>query len=242
VTVRQLAWSGMVGLALFGSHAFAGEPARFPVPLSTLAPTNQELADRVAGRIRESGLLRDFRVDITATDGTVELTGQVATQPQREEVLRLVQGIPGVVRVTDGLNVKQPALLPVRQEVPPRLPAPTVDPPAPMTAVPPVPAPPGGGTIPEPAAIFRAPVPAYSALNPPNMPPYAWPTYAPYNNFSRVAYPTAYPYQSWPFIGPVYPFPKVPLGWRAVKLEWDDGHWWFSRVAHPHNWWKLRYW
>ncbi|MGL4553384.1 MAG: hypothetical protein ACRC33_19630, partial [Gemmataceae bacterium] len=79
-------------------------------------------------------------------------------------------------------------------------------------------------------------------LNPPNMPPYAWPTYAPYNNFSRVAYPTAYPYQSWPFIGPVYPFPKVPLGWRSVKLEWDDGHWWFSRVGHPHNWWKLRYW
>jgi hypothetical protein len=96
--------------------------------------------------------------------------------------------------------------------------------------------------MPEPGAVFRAPIPAYAALTPPNMPPYAWPTYAPYNNYSRVAYPTAYPYHSWPYIGPVYPYPKVPLGWRSVKLQWDDGHWWFSRVAHPHDWWKLRFW
>jgi hypothetical protein len=182
-------------------------------------------------------VMRDYRVDIAATDGKVELAGEVATQPQREEVLRLVQGIPGVVRVIDGLNVKQPALLRVRDEVPPRLPAPTVDPPAPMTA-----APPAGGTIPEPAAIFKAPVPAYSALNPPNMPPYAWPTYAPHNNFSRVAYPTAYPYQSWPFIGPVYPFPKVPLGWRKVTLEWEDGHWYLGRNSTPQDYWRVKFW
>jgi hypothetical protein len=100
----------------------------------------------------------------------------------------------------------------------------------------------GKNGMPEPAPIYRAPIPAYSTLNPPYMPPYAWPNYAPYNNFSRVAYPTAYPYHSWPFIGPVYPYPKVPPGWRAVKLEWDDGYWWFSRVAHPHDWWKLRFW
>ena len=74
------------------------------------------------------------------------------------------------------------------------------------------------------------------------MPPYSWPTYAPYNNYSRVAYPELYPYQSWPFIGPCYPFPKVPLGWRSVKLEWQDGHWWFSKTATNHDWWRLRYW
>ena len=34
------------------------------------------------------------------------------------------------------------------------------------------------------------------------MPPYAWPTYAPYDNFSRVATPLAYPYNSFPYIGP----------------------------------------
>jgi hypothetical protein len=79
-------------------------------------------------------------------------------------------------------------------------------------------------------------------LNPPRMPPYAWPTYAPYNNYSRVAYPTLYPYQSWPFIGPVYPYPKIPLGWRKVKLEWQDGKWWYSTNSNSHDWWRLRYW
>ena len=31
---------------------------------------------------------------------------------------------------------------------------------------------------------------------------------------------------AWPFIGPFYPYPQVPLAWRKVSLEWDDG-WWF---------------
>ena len=79
-------------------------------------------------------------------------------------------------------------------------------------------------------------------LIPPKMPPYAWPTYAPYNNYSRVAYPQAYPYEAFPFIGPLYPFPKVPLGWRSVKLEWDDGFWWYSKVACKYDWWRLRFW
>ena len=77
--------------------------------------------------------------------------------------------------------------------------------------------------------IFQAPAPSPYDLNPPRMPPYAWPTYAPYNNYSRVAYPLAYPYNAWPFIGPCYPFPKVPLGWRSVKLELDDGYWWYQQ-------------
>ena len=25
-----------------------------------------------------------------------------------------------------------------------------------------------------------------------------------------------------PYIGPFYPYPQVPLGWRKVQLEWDD--------------------
>jgi len=94
----------------------------------------------------------------------------------------------------------------------------------------------------DPKPIFQAPTPGPYDLNPPRMPPYAWPTYAPYNNYSRVAYPELYPQQSWPFIGPLYPFPKVPLGWRSVKLEWQDGHWWLSRYATPHDWWMLKYW
>ena len=71
-------------------------------------------------------------------------------------------------------------------------------------------------------------MPAMAPVDPagPRLPPYAWPTYAPYNNFARVGYPQSYPYNAFPYIGPFYPFPKVPLGWRKVSLEWDDG-WWF---------------
>ena len=81
-----------------------------------------------------------------------------------------------------------------------------------------------------------------AALNPPTMPPYAWPTYAPYNNYSRCAYPNEYPYAAFPYIGPMYPFPKVPLGYRAIKLEWEDGHWWYGRTTCKNDWLKVRYW
>jgi hypothetical protein len=80
------------------------------------------------------------------------------------------------------------------------------------------------------------------ALNSPTMPPYAWPTYAPYNNYSRVAYPNDYPQAAFPYIGPMYPFPKVPLGYRAIKLEWEDGHWWYGRTATKRDYWMVRYW
>jgi hypothetical protein len=110
-----------------------------------------------------------------------------------------------------------------------------------MVAPPPG-APPVAAVGGEPVPIYQAPTPGPYDLNPPRMPPYSWPTYAPYNNYSRVATPLAYPYQSFPFIGPCYPFPKVPLGWRSVQLRWEDGHWWYSKVASPHDWWRLRYW
>ena len=102
--------------------------------------------------------------------------------------------------------------------------------------------PPAAPTVAEPMPMYQAPQPGYYDVNRPPMPPYAWPTYAPYDNYSRVAYPLAYPYQSWPFIGPCYPFPKVPLGWRKIKLELEDGHWWYSKVGNAHDWWHLRYW
>jgi hypothetical protein len=59
----------------------------------------------------------------------------------------------------------------------------------------------------------------------PNMPNYAWPSYAAYPNYAAVAYPRQYSPTAWPYIGPFYPYPQVPLGWRKVMLEWDDGWW-----------------
>ena len=60
----------------------------------------------------------------------------------------------------------------------------------------------------------------------PQLPAYAWPSYAPYPNYAALTYPKQYSPTAWPYIGPFYPDPQVPLGWRKVTLEWDDG-WWF---------------
>jgi|688.fasta_scaffold51193_4 hypothetical protein len=72
----------------------------------------------------------------------------------------------------------------------------------------------------------------------PNMPNYAWPSYAAYPNYAALQYPTQYSPTAWPYIGPFYPYPQVPLGWRRVSLEWDDG-WWFldfdERHYHSHH-------
>ena len=59
----------------------------------------------------------------------------------------------------------------------------------------------------------------------PQMPGYAWPSYAPSPNYGAVTYPKQYSPSAWPYIGPFYPYPQVPLGWRRVTLEWDDGWW-----------------
>jgi BON domain len=191
---------------------------------------NQLMADRIGETLRQNGQLRHYDLDVVVQGGTVTLSGVVADQPQREETLRMVQGFTGVEHVVDRIKLTSP-IMPVQAPAVPEV----APPPQILTEAP-------NGMPAEPTPINQGPPPGPNELNPPYMPPHAWPTYAPYDNYSRVAYPTAYPYQSWPFIGPCYPFPIVPLGWRSVKLEWQDGHWWFGRVGTPHDWWRIRYW
>ncbi|MFM8702648.1 MAG: BON domain-containing protein [Planctomycetia bacterium] len=72
----------------------------------------------------------------------------------------------------------------------------------------------------------------------PNVPNYAWPSYSSSPNIASVQYPTQYSPTAWPYIGPFYPYPQVPLGWRRVSLEWDDGWWWLDfdeRHIHSHH-------
>lgn len=245
MVIRRIARASVLGLAcFFGQAALAAEPASLPA-----TNVNQAIADTVAAQLRQSSLLRGYRINITTLGGQVELTGSVTDTIQRDEALRLARAVTGVVRVSDRLQVTHPTLVRVQGEMQGEGRMPTIEGPD-ETSPSPLPPPDGeiggngtgGGGIPEPSPIFRAPVPAYYGLNPPPVPPHAWPTYAPYNNYSRVACPTAYPYNAWPFIGPMYPFPKVPLGWRSVKLQWDDGYWWYGRVGHRHDWWRLRFW
>jgi osmotically-inducible protein OsmY len=59
----------------------------------------------------------------------------------------------------------------------------------------------------------------------PHLPQYAWPSYAAHANYGAVTYPQQYSAHAWPYIGPFYPYPQVPLGWRRVELKWKDGWW-----------------
>ena len=99
---------------------------------------------------------------------------------------------------------------------------------------------PGGNGVP------GAPLPMYTAAanggpapvryDQPCLPNYSWPSYAAYPNYASVTYPRQYSPTAWPYIGPFYPYPQVPLGWRKVTLEWDDGWWFLDFKDKPSCW------
>jgi len=209
------------------------------------------MAETIVGQLRQSAMLQGRQIDISFQHGAAEVSGIVLSQAQADEALRIVQGVPGVERVRNklGIEVPVPQVQQVQAAMPPVAnPAPLPVPGMPMPGMPmPGMQMPPAGAVPyampaEPMPVFPMGYGSPYALNTPRMPPYAWPTYAPYNNYARNATPVDYPDTAFPFIGPTYPFPKVPLGWRKVKLEWQDGHWWFGKVATCHDWWRLRYW
>lgn len=76
-----------------------------------------------------------------------------------------------------------------------------------------------------------------AVYNNPSLPDYAWPTYAQYPNSAAVNYPTQYSASAFPYIGPFYPYPQVPLGWRDASLRWDDGQWNLSFRSRTDKWW-----
>lgn len=81
------------------------------------------------------------------------------------------------------------------------------------------------GATPIPAFVQGAGGAAQAHYDQPHLPNYAWPSYAAYPNYAALTYPQQYSATAWPYIGPFYPYPQVPLGWRKVSLEWDDGWW-----------------
>ena len=92
----------------------------------------------------------------------------------------------------------------------------------------------GGGPVPMYAPGSGVGV-APARYDHPNLPGYAWPTYAASPNYAAVTYPKQYSPTAWPYIGPFYPYPQVPLGWRKVTLEWDDG-WWQLDFKDRRHW------
>lgn len=202
---------------------------------SAQAPSaNQTTANAVARSLKSSQALTGYRLDIESTNGQVTLSGRVASLAQKREALSLASRTAGVTQVMDQIQVVADSGVRAAQYQPTQV--------AGLfhgghggasMGLESAPAGPAYG----PAMDAGAPVPegaagGATAVAAPGQPNYAWPSYAPGNNFSAVGYPTAYPWQAWPNIGPFYPYPEVPLDWRAVTLRWDDGIWWLDFKKH----------
>ncbi|MGO9470283.1 MAG: BON domain-containing protein [Isosphaeraceae bacterium] len=202
-----------------------------------IAPNaNQMTADAVASSLRGSRGLEGYRIEIQAQGGLVTLTGTLASPIQKADAVTRAQRVAGVRGVVDQLQLSNDrSVLPVQYQ--PQMAmggrgfgggdmiAPGTAGGGPIGGAPIVS---DGGPVPEgPAGMMGA-----TQASMPGYPNYAWPSYAPYPNYSAVGYPTVYPWQAWPNIGPFYPYPEVPLDWRAVTLRWDDGIWWLDFKKH----------
>ncbi len=220
-------------------------------------PSDEELAEEVISRLRsekDRGTLRNFAVDVQVNDRVVWVSGRVASEEQQTLVLDVTRRVRGVKQVVNDLLVT--SQVPVQTvSAPVVAAAPAMAPPSQVPAQMPQPFPyavPQGTPMVGPqvplayapaqsvaynqqmiAGQPMAEVPAAAGVararfDNPMMPGYAWPSYAAYPNYAAVTYPRQYSPTAWPYIGPFYPYPQVPLGWRKVTMEWDDGWWWLD--------------
>ena len=156
---------------------------------------------------------------MAATPRPMRMSSSAPVQPvgmrsmSRQEMIGGEQVVPGSMRFYEG-SAQSPA----------------------QASAPPASMPPGGPRPMGAAGVGAPPIPMRG--DGPNVPNYAWPSYASSPNYAALQYPTQYSPAAWPYIGPFYPYPQVPLGWRRVSLEWDDG-WWYvdfdERHVHSHH-------
>ena len=207
------------------------------------------LTDSIIGKLsklKQAGHLRGFDLDVSTNNRDVWLKGSVSSPAHKKMILETASRTRGVARVIDDIKVRGAVRQASTGGLTPSTTAPT---PAPV---------PQGSSMPvagQPQAMPQAFAPSglastavgggYSSGHPvamqsasfgggsprydqPNMPSYAWPSYAAHPNYAAVSYPKQYSPSAWPYIGPFYPYPQVPLGWRKVALEWDDGLWYLD--------------
>jgi len=212
-------------------------------PMWALAGDREDkaTAEQIAVVLRDSGQMQNYSVGVKYKSGTVWLSGRVASNQQMQAALAVISEIEGIEKIVNNLEVAKGTAAKTAATKPAMarrvsVTSAEIDGGA-------APAPAGKGDVmpagfhalgAKHAALRAGPVPGYMgaaggqppAYDQPHMPNYAWPSYAAYPNYAAVTYPKQYSPTAWPFIGPFYPYPQVPLGWRKVALEWDDG-WWF---------------
>ncbi len=230
------------------------EPPKMEMAAASISQDDAAITDealRMLGQAKTAGTLRQFELDVSTIDREIWVKGHVANAQQKQLVLKTVQQVRGVSKIIDDLTVRdskpatqiqtvsntslvepQVGSMPVvgRTSAGPQPFAQStvtnynegMISPAPMSSPQPM--------MQTPVAMnmgqsYGAGVPRTDS---PQMPGYAWPSYAAYPNYSAVTYPKQYSASAWPYIGPFYPYPQVPLGWRKVALEWDDGLWYLD--------------
>jgi osmotically-inducible protein OsmY len=211
--------------------------------------SNQEVAQQIAEALAGAGL-HGFDVEVRYKDGVASLIGDVGSPVQAQRAEQAARSVPAVGRVLNRLTVNG---RPIQQQRPQAAQAAAFQG-QPQQQYPGAPAqeaaygqqagPLMAAPASNPAAVAAgvpAGVPsAYAANtihNRPNVPEHAWPAYAPYDNYAQVTYPSMYDASAWPYIGPFYPYPQVPLNWRSSELVWDDGYWQLKFHSRTDKWW-----
>ncbi|MBL8850881.1 MAG: BON domain-containing protein [Planctomycetaceae bacterium] len=221
------------------------------LPTSAGIPqSNEQVARDIAGALAGSGL-QGYDIEVRYKGGVAALVGEVGSAQEAQVAQQAAQSVPGVNQVLNNLTVNgQPAAaqgqmgpggpqggypaMPVGfpGQQPGGYPAPQGYPMQPAGYQGPGGPPMGPGVPPGPT-----PTAGHLVHNAPSVPEYAWPSYAPYDNYSQVSYPSSYDASAWPYIGPFYPYPQVPMEWRSAQLEWDDGHWQLKFHSRTDKWW-----
>lgn len=196
---------------------------------------NQAVAEQIGGALGAAGL-EGYDIEIRFSNGVCTLAGEVDSPAQAAQAQQLVSQVPGVEQVANRLRL--PGGMPAGRPGPgpggpgqygyPAMPAGYN--PGGAPGAPGMPAPPPGYGYPGPGA-------GQPMYNQPSLPEHAWPTYAQYPNYAAVTYPSQYSASAFPYMGPFYPYPQVPMGWRDANLRWDDGQWNLQFNQRTERWW-----
>jgi len=231
----------------FFSLAIAALAALVPAVALAGEAQDRAVAEQIAGVLRDSGKMQNYSVGIKYKDGTIWLSGRVSSVQQMQSALQVLSDIEGIDQIVNNLTIASGNSGVKQASATKNTGAAKSAPNRRVSAASPDMS--GGeqGADGEAtqagyahayrhAALHGHPMPMYGpgagpggpppAYDQANVPNWAWPSYAAYPNYAAVTYPKQYSPTAFPYIGPFYPYPQVPLGWRKVALEWDDG-WWF---------------
>ncbi|MEM7812331.1 MAG: BON domain-containing protein, partial [Planctomycetota bacterium] len=224
----------------------APAPKPQPAPAAPVtAPTpkvesNQAVAVKIGEALKGAGLA-GYEMKVSYQDGVCVLGGTIADPQQAAKAYQVAASVPGVRAVQNNLTVK-----PVQTASAAANPYGAVSPAALAAAPAALGAAAAGAPMLPPGKMLgngaygpvpTAPVAGGPVYNNPGLPNYAYPTTSQYPNYASVSYPQQYSASAWPYIGPFYPYPQVPLGWREVSLEWDDGQWYLDFNDRTDRWW-----